>query len=178
MNAINGNALLRCQVRPSWPRTEHLSKGTVGTGVLYLYWEPPAIYAVFGARGSITLAPVKLHLLCLETPGQSTTSYKVVTLQENGHWRQSRGEMKGGVNTKYINLSSINRVQRYTNTNPAPEKHSTPLYLTCLELLFLDPLKAISSTTPLKGLMRYRAVVLRKAFSSQVGVFFAVSFYL
>lgn len=86
----------RCRVRPSWPQTEHLSKRTAGTGVLYLYGEPPAIYAVFGARRSITLAPVKLHLLCLETPGQSTTSYEVVTLQENSHWRQSRQGMEGG----------------------------------------------------------------------------------
>lgn len=61
--------------------------------VLYLYREPSAIYAVFGACRSITLAPVKLHLLCLETPRQSSTSYKVVVLQENGNWRQSRQKM-------------------------------------------------------------------------------------
>lgn len=62
--------------------------------VLYLYREPSAIYAVFGASRSITLAPVKLHLLCLETPRQSSTSYKVVILQENGNWRQSRQKME------------------------------------------------------------------------------------
>lgn len=62
--------------------------------VLYLYREPSAIYAVFGASRSITLAPVKLHLLCLETSRQSSTSYKVVILQENGNWRQSRQKME------------------------------------------------------------------------------------
>lgn len=139
--------------------------------VLYLYREPSAIYAVFGACRSITLAPVKLHLLCLETPRQSSTSYKVVILQENGNWRQSRQKMGEKMNVKYTNpflFTQIIRIKRYTDTKPAVEKHRTSLYLTGLELLFLYPLKAISSITPLKGLMRQRSVLLCKAFPSQV----------
>lgn len=69
-------------------------KADIRDKVLYLYREPSAIYAVFGACRSITLAPVKLHLLYLETPRQPSTSYKVVILQENGNWRQSRQKME------------------------------------------------------------------------------------
>lgn len=64
-----------------------------GDRMLYLCREPSAIYAVFRARWCIILAPVKLHLLSLKTPGQTGTSYKVVILQENGNWRQ-RERMK------------------------------------------------------------------------------------
>lgn len=142
--------------------------------VLYLYREPSAIYAVFGACRPITLAPVKLHLLCLETPRQSSTSYKVVILQENCNWRQSRQKMeeKGEkMNVTYTNpflFTQIIHMKRYTDTKTAVGKHSTLLYLTGLELLFLYPLKAKSSFTPLKELMRQGSVLLCKAFSSQV----------
>lgn len=75
------------------------------------------------------------------------------------------------MNVKYTNpflFTQIIHIKRYTDTKPAVEKHSTSLYLTGLELLFLYPLKAISSITPLKGLMRQRSVLLCKAFPSQV----------
>lgn len=77
-----------------------------GDRVLYLYGEPSAIYAVFGARRSITLAPVKLHLLCLETPRQSSASYKVVVLQENSNWRQ-KAKMEWGGWTLNIQIHSF-----------------------------------------------------------------------
>lgn len=130
LNTVRVNTLLRCRAWPSWPRTEHLSKTDCGDRVLYLYGEPSAIYAVFGARGSITLAPVKLHLLCLETPRQSSASYKVVVLQENGNWRQkAKMEREGGrVNTKYTNpflFTSITPIKRHTDTKPAVGKHHT-----------------------------------------------------
>lgn len=60
----------------------------------YLYREPSAIYAVLRAGRSITLAPVKLHLLSLKAPWQSSTSYKVVILQENSNWRQREEKME------------------------------------------------------------------------------------
>lgn len=62
--------------------------------MLYLYRKPSAIYAVFWACWCITLAPVKLHLLSLKTAWQSSTSYKVVILQENSNWRQRRVKKK------------------------------------------------------------------------------------
>lgn len=54
----------------------------------YLYREPSAIYAVFWACWSITLAPVKLHLLSLKAPWQSSPCYKVLILQEYSNWRK------------------------------------------------------------------------------------------
>lgn len=61
-----------------------------GDRMLYLDRKPSAIYAVFWACWSIATAPVKLHLLSLKTPRQSSTSYKVVILQENCNWRQTK----------------------------------------------------------------------------------------
>lgn len=60
----------------------------------YLYREPSAIYAVFWACWSITLAPVKLHLLSLKAPWQSSPSYKVLILQEYSNWRKKRKEVE------------------------------------------------------------------------------------
>lgn len=112
-------------------------KTDCGDRVLYLYGEPSAIYAVFGARRSITLAPVKLHLLCLKTPRQSSASYKVVVLQENGNWRQKvKMEREGGrVNTKYTNLWLL--AYKDTQTQSRQWESITPLCVTGLELLFL-----------------------------------------
>lgn len=58
----------------------------------YLYREPSAIYAVFWACWSITLAPVKLHLLSLKAPWQSSPCYKVLILQEYSNWRKKEKE--------------------------------------------------------------------------------------
>lgn len=75
------------------------------------------------------------------------------------------------MNVTYTNpflFTQIIHIKRYTDTKRAVEKHSTLLYLTSLKLLYLYPLKTISSITPLKGLMRQRSILLCKAFSSQV----------
>lgn len=61
--------------------------------MLYLHRKPSAVYAVFRARRSIILAPVKLHLLSFKASWQSGTSDEVVILQENSHWR---GEAEAG----------------------------------------------------------------------------------
>lgn len=63
--------------------------------MFYLHRKLSAVYAVFRARRSIILAPVKLHLLSFKASWQSGTSYKVVILQENSHWRGKRRRRNG-----------------------------------------------------------------------------------
>lgn len=72
-------------VNPKYPYFVSFIKVYCSDRMLYLYREPSAIYAVFWACWSITVAPVKLHLLSLKTPWQSSTSYEVVILQENSN---------------------------------------------------------------------------------------------
>lgn len=82
--------------------------------------------------------------------------------------KKKAGGEEGTLHIQRVSFYTNYSHKRYTDTKPAVEKHSTPLYLTSLELSFLYPHKAISSITALKGLMRQRRVLLCKAFSSQV----------
>ena len=51
----------------------------------HLHGKPPAIDAVFRARRAIAVAPVKFHLLGLESARQASAADKIVVFQKDGN---------------------------------------------------------------------------------------------
>lgn len=57
----------------------------------HLHGEAPAIDAVLRARRAIAVAPVKLHLLSLESARQASAADEIVIFQKDGNCGKGKG---------------------------------------------------------------------------------------